>query len=96
MSYEKKGITEFIKIAFGKETVKNILSSLHNKTIQSVLVEGGAKTLQLFIDSNLWDEARVFTSPTNLQSGIAAPEIQNKKYITDKIGVDKLTIYKNQ
>ena len=32
--------------------------------IQSVIIEGGKKTLQKFIDGN-WDEARVFTSTKN-------------------------------
>jgi diaminohydroxyphosphoribosylaminopyrimidine deaminase / 5-amino-6-(5-phosphoribosylamino)uracil reductase len=93
---EKNENIELIKINFGNETAKNILSSLYNRKIQSVLVEGGAKTLQLFITSGLWDEARVFISSNNLQSGISAPTVQNKKSITDKIGQDKLIIYINQ
>jgi diaminohydroxyphosphoribosylaminopyrimidine deaminase / 5-amino-6-(5-phosphoribosylamino)uracil reductase len=92
---EKNENIELIKIDFGDETVKSILSSLYNRKIQSVLVEGGAKTLLLFIKSGLWDEARVFISPNNLQAGIKAPHITNKEASTDKIGEDKLIIYKN-
>ena len=33
---------------------------LHQKNITSAIVEGGVRTLQTFIDENLWDEARIF------------------------------------
>jgi len=33
---------------------------LFKHKVQSLIVEGGAKTIQTFIDENLWDEARVF------------------------------------
>jgi diaminohydroxyphosphoribosylaminopyrimidine deaminase/5-amino-6-(5-phosphoribosylamino)uracil reductase len=46
--------------------------------IQSVLVEGGAKTLQSFIDTGLWDEARVITNENLfIENGIAAPGLKN-------------------
>jgi diaminohydroxyphosphoribosylaminopyrimidine deaminase / 5-amino-6-(5-phosphoribosylamino)uracil reductase len=39
---------------------------LHKENIASVLVEGGATTLNHFIDSALWDEVCVFTGDTLL------------------------------
>lgn len=41
--------------------------------ITSLMVEGGTKTLQSFIDAGLYDEVRVETSPLNLISGIPSP-----------------------
>ena len=42
--------------------------------IQSVLVEGGAKLLQSFIDSGLWDEARIICNEQLvIDNGITAP-----------------------
>ena len=38
-----------------------------------MIVEGGSKTLQSFIDSGLWDEARVFTGQKEFGNGINAP-----------------------
>src|SRR5207247_2413973 len=58
---EKEKNTEWIKVDFGKEVLKEILNHLYQKNIQSIIVEGGAKLLQSFIDENLWDEARIFT-----------------------------------
>lgn len=39
---------------------------LWEEGIQSLLVEGGAETLQAFIDAGLWDEAYVETAPQTL------------------------------
>ena len=35
------------------------MNALYELKIQSVIVEGGAKLLQSFIDEGMWDEARV-------------------------------------
>lgn len=40
-------------------TIEEILSRLYERGIQSLLVEGGRTVLQQFIDSELWDEARI-------------------------------------
>ena len=42
--------------------LKHILRDILEKGIGSVIVEGGAKTLNNFIKEGLWDEARVFVS----------------------------------
>ena len=42
---------------------------------QSILVEGGAQTLQWFIDADLWDEIYVERSELVLGDGIAAPKM---------------------
>ena len=45
-------------------------------TCQSLLVEGGAQTLQSFIDADLWDEAYIERSNIVLGDGIKAPEMK--------------------
>ncbi len=59
------------------------------------MVEGGAKTLQTFIDANLWDEARVFKGSNNFEKGLKAPNFSRKKTSEEKILNDILTIYHN-
>ena len=39
------------------------------------MVEGGAKTLQYFIDAGMWDEAKVFTGQGKFGDGVLAPNI---------------------
>ena len=61
------------------------LESLHAHHIQSLIVEGGAKTLCSFMEQGLWDEIRV---ETNLQMTVAdgtrAPQIP-KHAVVDRI-----------
>jgi diaminohydroxyphosphoribosylaminopyrimidine deaminase/5-amino-6-(5-phosphoribosylamino)uracil reductase len=56
----------------------------------SVIIEGGAKTLDLFIKANLWDEARVFISPATWNEGIKAPDIAGNFVREQNIGPDLL------
>ena len=54
--------------------ITSMLDILYRQQIQSVLVEGGAKLLQFFIDAGLWDEARVITnSDLVIGEGVDAP-----------------------
>jgi diaminohydroxyphosphoribosylaminopyrimidine deaminase/5-amino-6-(5-phosphoribosylamino)uracil reductase len=64
---------EYVSIDFSENGLQQILNFLYYKGIQSVIVEGGSKTLQSFIDSGLWDEARVFTGQEEFGNGITAP-----------------------
>ena len=75
--------------------IKNITNFLHKKNIQSVLVEGGNKTLKTFIENNLWDEARVFKSKNKLKKGVLAPKINGIKFYEENIKDDNLKIIRN-
>lgn len=72
-----------------------ILYQLYLQDIQSVIIEGGAFTLNSFIQAGLWDEARVFTGKAGLRAGINAPAITG--IVTDRItsGEDCLQIIMN-
>jgi diaminohydroxyphosphoribosylaminopyrimidine deaminase/5-amino-6-(5-phosphoribosylamino)uracil reductase len=49
------------------------LQQLYEQKIQSVIVEGGRKTLQRFINSGMWDEARILIGDQLWESGVKAP-----------------------
>lgn len=83
---------KFIKIDF-KNLAYEILSSLYELKIQSLIIEGGSATLNEFISQNLWDEARVFTSNNNFEKGIAAPILNHELYSTEKVDQDILSLY---
>jgi len=55
--------------------IETMLDSLYRQNVQSLLVEGGAQTLQSFIDAGLWDEAWEELSAAMLQSGVPAPRM---------------------
>jgi diaminohydroxyphosphoribosylaminopyrimidine deaminase/5-amino-6-(5-phosphoribosylamino)uracil reductase len=52
------------------------LESLHAHNIQSLIVEGGRKTLDSFLAQNLWDEIRVETNTLlTVSGGTRAPQL---------------------
>ena len=82
-------------IDFSGNVVQQILNVLYQKNLQSIIVEGGSKTLQSFIDANLWDEARIFQSQKQFFDGTKAPVFDGILFETKTILTDKLSIYKN-
>jgi diaminohydroxyphosphoribosylaminopyrimidine deaminase/5-amino-6-(5-phosphoribosylamino)uracil reductase len=87
--------TFFHQIDFNKSIVPQICSVLYREKIQSIIVEGGTKTLQSFIDENIWDEARIFTGNISFENGLPAPKIAGKTVQEKHILDDKLTILRN-
>ena len=85
----------FKKIDFSENITKEICNCLYENELQSVIIEGGSKTLQQFIDARLWDEARVFSGTTNFSLGTKAPEFSGKIITEKQIAGDHLKIYKN-
>lgn len=80
---------------FNSDLLKSVVSALHEQHIISLLVEGGATLLQSFIDSDLWDEARVFESTSSFGTGVAAPVISAAQAVhTLQIDTDILTTYR--
>jgi len=92
---EKIETNNFIKINFNKLT-ESILHELHKQNIQSLIIEGGSKTLQSFIDVNMWNEARIFTTNKELTDGVKAPTIKGKIVTESDIGGDELEIITNE
>lgn len=83
------------EIDFSSRVAEQICDVLHKHQIQSVIIEGGAQTLQTFIEANLWDEARVFIGDVNFGAGVKHPVFNAKLSSEEKITNDILRIYKN-
>jgi riboflavin biosynthesis protein RibD len=82
-------ITEDVSI------VHQIVNAIYHMQINSVLVEGGAKLLQSFIDEHVWDESRIITNnELSITNGLAAPEIDSfKKTSNEVILTDSIHYY---
>ena len=63
-------------------TPDEILSHLYAEKKQSLIVEGGAKTLQSFLDTGLWDEIRIETAPFTVDEGVEAPKLPENLRVT--------------
>ena len=84
----------YIKIDFNN-LIKCILQELYKQKIQSLIIEGGAKTLQSFIDKKLWDESRIFIANKTIVEGIKSPNIDGEIIIKEDVGEDVLAILFN-
>jgi len=74
---------------------QKIAFQLYLMDIQSVMIEGGANILNQFLSTNLWDEARIFSSSKSWAEGIPSPVINGNLKEQVQIGNDKLSIYIN-
>lgn len=72
------------------EHTHQILDVLFNNQIGILLVEGGANVHNMFIQSNLWDEAWVIKTQHPLDKGIAAPNVRGR--LMGKVMIDSDTI----
>ena len=76
---------EYLPLDLRQPLLPQLMQTLYERNIQSLLVEGGSMLLQSFIDAGLWDEAFVEESPLRLFSGVKSPEIKDKNsYVAEQ------------
>ena len=85
----------FEGINFDKNVAKKICAILYKHHIESLIIEGGTKTIQTFIDENLWDEAYIFSTEKVFKNGVKAPVFSGKMVSEIDIKNDILKIYSN-
>lgn len=86
---------DFIALKPTKNRLVEILKVLHKKNLQSLIIEGGSKTINSFIAEGLWDEARVLKGKSIFENGLAAPKINSNFANSFKFGKDTINIYYN-
>ena len=75
----------YYKLKKEESIPKQIAAALYSLNILSVIVEGGAKLLQSFIDAGFWDEARVITnSNLIIGEGLDAPVLKDSNLISQQ------------
>ena len=82
----------YYRLTGNENIAKQIVNALYQLDIQSVLVEGGAKLLQSFIDTEIWDEAKVITNTRltlgnhqNPVNGLRAPVLNSAQFVEEII-----------
>lgn len=89
----------FVETNFERDFLAYILKYMYEQLrINSILVEGGSKLLQSFIEANLWDEARIFTAnKVFISDGTPEPKLHNARLVrSEQIGNDLLSWYENE
>ncbi len=84
-----------IQLDFGTRFWPSLLDQLGTMGITSLLVEGGSRLLYSLVESNCWDEARVFESPMVLGKGVRAPSFSGRVVQSLSLGDNTLTIWHN-
>lgn len=87
---------EFVTVAFDGYLPEHMLGELYRRNIQSLIIEGGTKLIHGFLEANLWDEARVFTSGDFFTSGVEAPRLTVKPELTEQWDDFYLDVFKRQ
>lgn len=94
--YADNRSTEILRIDSDGKVISELLSYLYDQDVLSVIVEGGPKMLQSFIDMNLWDEAHVYTGQLCFETGIKAPVFEASPVKFDRFYNSELKIYRNK
>ena len=95
--HEERENLLYYQVTEDVQLVHQISNALYQLKIQSVLVEGGALLLQSFLDTGLWDEARVITNQNLLiKNGIPGPQISRGK-LDQAFSLldDRVVVYRN-
>lgn len=71
-----------------------LMNELYKQNIQSLIVEGGAKLIQSFVNENLWDEARIEVSALKLNEGVKAPLISGTLQSVQKCENSSILVFK--
>jgi diaminohydroxyphosphoribosylaminopyrimidine deaminase / 5-amino-6-(5-phosphoribosylamino)uracil reductase len=87
----------YIKLDNQHSLVHQLLKCCYGLKLQSILIEGGNKLAQSFINDNLWDEARVIENSTLIiDNGLRAPALSNQRLIkSEPILTDVVSFYVN-
>ena len=95
---QENGKILYCKIDPNENSLKQIMDISYKMGIQSILVEGGSKLLQSFIEANQWDEVRLIKNEKlAIKNGIAAPLLdQQNPYKKQTIQSDTINFYTNK
>jgi len=96
--HEEKDNLIYYQVTEDVNLVHQIVNALYQMKIQSVLVEGGARLLQSFIDEEMWDETRIIKNEKLIiNNGLSAPELKTGLLDEESMILnDSIKIYQNE
>ena len=86
----------FAKLSDPKNWEKEMLERLYSLQIQSVMIEGGQRTLQQFIDLNLWDEARILVGNKYFGKGLKSPVLSKTPAHIEEVEGDRIVFVEGE
>ena len=73
--------------------ISDMLNILHQQSVLSVIIEGGASVLHAFLQTGIWDEIRVLIGNKCFGKGLAAPELPLLPHHEEWADKDKILYY---
>lgn len=86
---------EVVVVTSSELMVNDILDDLYKRQIHSVVVEGGTRLIDLFVDQNKWDEARVIVGNKWFGGGLPAPRMNHQPLRSFDFAHDKILYFRN-
>ncbi len=65
---------EIVPLDFSLPVLPSIMQELYRRGVLSILVEGGQRLIDSFVEQELWDELRLFVGSGRFHQGIPAPQ----------------------
>lgn len=95
--HEEHGIIEYYQLSGDSSLIHQLIVGLHHLKIQSLIVEGGARLLQSWIDEDQWDEARVITNDAlEVPAGLPAPQLRHARLVSrESLSSDTIRYYEH-
>ena len=92
LKHEENDNLIFYQLTRDVNLVHQVVNGLYQMKILSVIIEGGAKLIQSFIDEAMWDEARVITNSKLIskEPAVASPILTDSKLIGEEHVFDDL------
>lgn len=84
---------EHIRISKDENFLDQLIKDLAKRNILSLIVEGGRFTLDKFIESDLWDEARVIRGLPFFKGGVKAPDLNRSPFVSEILSGDHIDYY---
>jgi len=86
---------KYVVLDQGADVISTLLKYLHERDIQSLLVEGGKLLLDEFLKRKIWDEVRVLIGNKKFGQGIPAPFIHAEPDNQFKFSESIIKIYRH-
>ena len=85
VKHDEIGNLLFYQVVESDNLVQQICHALYQLNIHSLIVEGGARLIQSFLDEGIWDEARIITNTQlTIPNGLPAPKIPSSFHVTEQ------------
>lgn len=81
LKHEEGSDLQYYQVTRDVSLVHQLTNGLHHLKVLSVMIEGGARLIQSFIDEGMWDEARILTNTKLIfgEGGVQSPILEDAK-----------------